>query len=198
VVAILRIASRLIEARLVFLAYTLAAAGVLGLVRALVGSSAPLLQCVLVCETALASGLTLWVVRRRADRFAPGTERLVRIVGTLLSGLLATATVLACVGYLDLTQFMVQISLGSVYLALLLFMAVRIVSGLVVYLLRVRPLAQLRLVRRNRDRIQQLVGRVLGHGGGAWAFYILRNTGLFDPVWRSLRRCSNSDSVAAR
>ncbi len=153
------------------------------MLRGLVGSSGPLLQCVLVCETALASGLTLWVVRRRADRFTPGTVRLVRVIGTLLSGLLATATVLAYVGFLDLTQFMVQLSLGSVYLALVLFMAVRIVSGLVVYLLRVRPLTHLRLVRRNRDRIQHLVGRVLiGAAAVLWALYMLRNTGLFDPV----------------
>jgi small-conductance mechanosensitive channel len=153
------------------------------MLRGLVGSSAPLLQCVLVCETALASGLTLWVVRRRADRFKPGTVPLLRVVGTVLSGLLATATVLACVGYLDLTQLMVQLSLGSVYLALVLFLGVRIVSGLVVYLLRVRPLTRLRLVRRNRDRIQHLAGRVLtGTAAVLWAFYLLHNTGLFDPV----------------
>jgi potassium-dependent mechanosensitive channel len=183
IVGILRIASRLIEARLVFLPYALMACATVAMLRGLLGSSAPLLQCVLVCETALASGLTIWVVRRRADRFKPGTVRLVRVAGTLLSGLLATATVLACAGYLDLTQFMVQLSLGSVYLALVLFLAVRVVSGLVVYLLRVRPLTKLRLVRRNRDRIQQLVGRVLtGTAAVLWAYYWLLNTGLFDPV----------------
>jgi len=187
ILAILRLASRLIEAQLVFLAYALAACATVALLRGLVGSSPPLLQCVLVCETALASGLTLWVVRRRADRFKPGTVPLVRVVGTLLSGLLAVATVMACIGYLDLTQFVVQVSLGGVYLALLLFMAIRIVTGLVVYLLRVPPLTKLRLVRRNRDRIQQLVGRLLtGAAAVLWSFYMLRNIGLFEPVMAGL------------
>jgi potassium efflux system protein len=183
IIAFLRIAKRIVDARLVFLVYVVALCAMVGLIRNALGSSAPLLQLVLAGENLLASVLTLWVSRRRADRFSPGVARLVRSFGPLLSALFAMGTVLAASGYLDVTQLAVQISLSSVFMAAGLMVSIRILSGLVVYLLRVPPLANLRLVRRNRDWVQHLIGR--GLIGGAvvlWAFFMLRSVGLFDRV----------------
>lgn len=182
-IALLRVAKRIIEARFVFLVYALAACTAVGFGRNVVGSSASLLQLVLATEALLVSVLTLWVVCRRADRFGPRAAGLVRSVGPLLSALFAIGTALAASGYLDLTQLLVQVSLSSVLVAAGLLVGVRILSGLVVYLLRVRPLANLRMVRRNRDWIQHLIGRGLTGGAAMlWAFFMLRNMGLFDPA----------------
>jgi potassium efflux system protein len=183
IIAFVRLAKRIIGAHFVFLVYALAACFLVGLVGSVLGSSAPLLQLVLAGETLLASVLTLWVVRRRVDRFGPRAAALVRFVGPLLSALFAIGTALAASGYLDLTQLVVQFSLSSALMAVVLMVSIRILSGLVIYLLRVRPLANLRMVRRNRGWMQHLVRR--GLIGGAvllWAFFVLRNVGLFDPA----------------
>ena len=183
IIALLRIAKRIVEARLVFLVYATAACAAVGLGRSVLASSAPLLQLALAGETLLASVLALWVARRRADRFGPRAAGLVRSVGPLLSVLLAIGTALAASGYLDLTLLVVQILLVSVYAAVALMVSIRILGGLVVYLLRVRPLANLRMVRRNRDWIQHLIGRgLIGGAAVLWAFLLLRNMGQFDRV----------------
>jgi len=187
-IAFLRIVKRIIDVRFVFLVYGLVACAAIGVVRGILGSSAPLLQLGLTGEMLLASALVLWVTRRRADSFGPRAARVVRSVGPLLSALLAAGALSAACGYLDLTQLVAQISLGSAYMAAVLMVSLHVLGGLTAFLLRVRPLADLRMVRRNRDWIQRLVERWL-FGGAAvlWTYFVLRNVGLLERGVSALR-----------
>jgi potassium efflux system protein len=128
------------------------------------------------------------VVRRRADRFGPRAERPVRLYGLLAVVLLAANSVGALCGYLDLGQFLVSATLGSAGLGGVLIIITRIALGLAAYLLHVRPLTDLRLVRRNRDRILRYVTRTLTVLMTVlWVLLALRNVRLLEGFLTALQ-----------
>jgi len=186
--ATLRIASRVIDPQRYFLVYLLTIYSGVALLRSVFSASAPLLQGCVAVEALLACGLTWWVVRRRADRFGPRAAHYVRTYGTLGVVLLVTNFVGVIWGYLDLAQLVMFVTLGGASIGVILLMSARVALGLSAYLLRVRPLTDLRLVRRNRDRILRIITRALtGVLVVAWCILVLRDLRLFDGFLATLQ-----------
>jgi potassium efflux system protein len=186
--ATLRLVIRVIDPRRYFAAYVLAIYAAVALLRALFSASTPLLQVFVAVEALLACALTWWVVQRRADRFGPRAEHWVRLYGPLGIALLAANFVGVLCGYLDLGQFLVSATLGSAGLGGVLIISARIALGLSAYLLHVRPLNDLRLVRRNRDRILRYVTRTLRVLMTVlWVLLVLRNLRLLEGFLTALQ-----------
>jgi small-conductance mechanosensitive channel len=110
------------------------------------------------------------------------------LYGLLGVVLLAANFVGTLCGYLDLGQFVVSATLGSAGLGGILIIITRIALGLSSYLLRVRPLNDLRLVRRNRDRILRYVTRALTVLMTVlWVLLVLRNVRLLEGFLTALQ-----------
>jgi potassium efflux system protein len=186
--ATLRLVTGVIHPQRYFAAYVLTIYAGAALLRSVFSASTPLLQAFVVVEALLACGLAWWVVQQRADRFGPRAERPVRLYGLLVVVLLAANFVGTLCGYLDLGQFLVSATLGSAGLGGILIIITRIALGLSSYLLRVWPLDNLRLVRRNRDRILRYVTRTLtALMTVLWVLLVLRNVRLLEGFLTALQ-----------
>jgi small-conductance mechanosensitive channel len=127
-------------------------------------------------------------IDRRADRFGPRAERLLRTYGPFCVVLLAANFVGVLYGYLDLGQAVVFATLGSACIGGIVIVITRIALGLFAYLLRVWPLDNLRLVRRNRDRLLRFITRTLTVLMTLlWMFLVLRNLRLLDGLLTALQ-----------
>jgi small-conductance mechanosensitive channel len=104
---------------------------------------------------------------------------------TLLCLGLTIAFLAGAAGYMSLGRQVGNGTLGSAYLALALAAGIRVAYGLVVLLLRVRPLTHLLSVQRYRALVEQ---RSLG---------FLRALGVVGWVWLTLKAFSLSTPVAA-
>jgi potassium efflux system protein len=186
--ATLRLVTGVIDPQRYFAAYVLTIYAVAALLRGVFSASTPLLQAFVAVEALLACGLAWWVVQRRADRFGPRAERPVRLYGLLGVVLLAANFVGTLCGYLDLGQFVVSATLGSAGLGGVLIIITRIALGLAAYVLRVRPLTDLRMVRRNRNRILRYVTRTLTVLMTVlWVLLVLRNVRLLEGFLTALQ-----------
>jgi potassium efflux system protein len=186
--ATLRLVTRVIDPRRGFLAYVLTIYAGAALLRGAFSASTPLLQAFVVVEALVACGLTWWVVQRRADRCGPRAERWVRLYGPFGIVLLAASFVAALCGYLDLGQFLVSATMGSAGFGGILIITTRVALGLSAYWLRVWPLGNLRLVRRNRDRILRSVTRTLTVLMTVlWVLLVLRNLRLLEGFLTALQ-----------
>ena len=82
-------------------------------------------------------------------------------VATLFGLIVFPATLLAnAFGYVNLANLLGNGALRSAYVAVALYAALRIVEGLVIIALQVRPLASLRVVRLHRPMLQRRIGGV--------------------------------------
>ena len=131
-----------------------------------------------------------WLARPRpatADEgAAPG--RAVRTAARAVLPVFAAALVANVLGYVSLARLVVGAVLVSAYTALIFFAAVRIVDGLVMFALRVRPLALLAMVRSHRRLIRRRVVRVVRWAATiAWALITLEMLTLRAPIVGAVR-----------
>ncbi len=86
-------------------------------------------------------------------------------------------------GYFDLGNLLAIIFLRSVYIAAMLYTAVRILEGLIIIALQVKPLSLLRVVGLYRPMLQQRAGLLLGILAFLlWLNLILGFFGLLTPL----------------
>ena len=127
----------------------------------LVAASVPLLARGLFLAEMLGGSLVLWIlVRARRDQPPVGVIGwVVRIGIRLWLAVFALCFVTDAVGNVSLAELVGGAALGGGYLAVILYAATRIVGGLLVILLRSRPLTLLNGVRRHQPL---LLGRLTG------------------------------------
>jgi potassium efflux system protein len=127
----------------------------------LLAASLPQLARLLFLGQMLGGSLfLLWVLRSRtarteavetSDRFSKAT-RAIAAIGIVF---LPAAFLANALGYIDLGNLLAIIFLRSVYVAALLYAAIRILEGLIIIALQVRPLSLLRVVSLHRPMLQQ-------------------------------------------
>jgi small-conductance mechanosensitive channel len=126
----------------------------------LITAALPLLsRVILVAEMAGATLFLIWLIRSKhwsgEAHAASGFARLVRVV-LRLGLVIFPATFLASVlGYVNLANLLGNGALKSAYVAAALYAAFRIVEGLIIIALLVRPLALSRVVRLHRSLLQR-------------------------------------------
>jgi potassium-dependent mechanosensitive channel len=128
-------------------------------------ASLPLLARVLLLAQTLGAVLFLiWMIRGRrlAVTSDKTSKRLSRVTSSAiwLGLIVLSASLLSNIlGYVNLANLLVSTFLLSVYFAALLYVAIRIVDGLIVIALQVGPLASLRAVQLHRPMLHR---RLLG------------------------------------
>jgi len=183
----MRIMRLLVEPRLVTGLYVLSAFFLADVVRHFASVVPVLEQQVFVLE-ALAAVIVLagWTVRAWVRRVppAPGEEAprgLPLVARGALLLLFSGSLVAGAAGYMRLALLLGAGILGTGYIAMVLYAAVRVTDGLVAFLLRVPPLRYLKMVQHHRPLLERR-----GHGLlcalaiGAWAFFALRYFGLWN------------------
>ncbi len=106
-------------------------------------------RTVVLVESAAAMLFLVWFARREST--GKWTARGVAVAG----GAFSTAIVSSALGYTTLSRFVVAACLGSAAAAVILYALARILDGLVLFALRVSPLAMLRMTRDHRPTMRR-------------------------------------------
>jgi small-conductance mechanosensitive channel len=134
-----------------------------------------------------------WLVRSARLNEVPEAER-GRLWKTIRAGTLVAVAVFAAslvanaAGYLNFARLLGDGALRSAYGAVVLYAAVRIVDGLVMFALRTRPLTLLGAVREHTALVGRRLCRLL-HWAAAllWAVYTLELFSLRAPLFEGVR-----------
>ena len=177
VVAIVR---RLAPPRLVPAVYALAAFFLIDRARAVCAVVPALEQWMLFLELLFGIAFLGFAAHSAsaASDVPPGTASgwrrvLVCVLWSQLA-LLVAAVLAGSVGFLRLARMLGTVVAASDYTGLVLYAGVRAGEGLIVYVLGVRAVATLGMVRRHRPVLQRRLNRVLAcAGAGTWAYLTL-------------------------
>jgi potassium-dependent mechanosensitive channel len=155
----------------------------------LLAASLPQLARLLFLGQMLGGSLfLLWLLRSRIVRTeAAETDvrfsRAVRVIAAIGLVFLSAAFLANALGYIDLGNLLAIIYLRGVYAAALLYTAVRIVEGLIIIALQVKPVSLLRVVSLHRPMFQQRTSLLLRIGAVLfWLSLILGFFGLLSPL----------------
>lgn len=134
-----------------------------------------------------------WLIKSKRLSAVPDAERnwlwtFVRI-GTRIAGLAFLAAFITnALGYVSIAGLVGDAVLGSAYVAIILYAAVRIADGLIIFALRIRPLSLLGMVRRHRRLVRSRVQRTLRWIAALmWVLYTLELFALRAPVTENIR-----------
>ena len=151
--------------------YALAAFFVADRVREICAAIPALEQWVLLGEILCAIVILVLVGRRR--KLLPAWliwGQVAALAGALLAGTL---------GFMRLARLVGETVIASNYVALVLYVGLRVAAGLVAYLLRVRPLRDLLMVQRHRALLQRRLELVLRWVSvGIWVYFTVEWLGL--------------------
>jgi potassium-dependent mechanosensitive channel len=159
-----------------------------GQLRVLVASLPVLARFVFFGQLVGASVFLVWVLRRwrpppEAAQTPGRVWRAIRVIAKIGLVLLPTAVLANIFGYVNLGNLLGIIFLRSVYLGAMLYTAIRILEGLLIIALQVRPLGSLRVVSLHREMIQRRTCRVLEFLAFLfWLNLLLNFFGLMTPV----------------
>ena len=129
-----------------------------------------------------------WFIKSKRLSEIPESERnwLWTILGiaTRVAGLVFLAALIAnALGYVSIASFAGDGILGSAYVAVILYAAVRIVDGVIMFGLRIRPLSLLGIVRHHRRLLRRRVQLTLrGIAVLVWALFTLEMFSLRAPA----------------
>lgn len=143
-------------------------------VRELLGPLPVAPRVLFLLEMTALVGLMLWWMRpaRLGDipRDHVGTPvfRVVRIGTRVMLALAAIALAAESAGYGALARMLGGAALLAAYAGVILYGAVRVVDGLVAFLLRVRPLRLLGMVRRHRPTLRRRIVGFLAFAAAVW------------------------------
>jgi potassium-dependent mechanosensitive channel len=97
-------------------------------------------------------------------------------------------------GYVHLGNLLGDVFLRSVYIAALLYSAIRILEGLIIIALQVRPLGSLRVISLHRPMLQRRIFGVLGFLAFlVWLSLILKFFGLLTPLTATTKAALNAN-----
>ncbi len=161
-----------------------------------IAASLPELTRVLFLGQMLGASLFLfWLLRSRHLRTATSQTnvRLMRAIATIGLVFLPAAFFANVFGYVNLANLSAIIFLRSVYIAALLYTAIRILEGLITIALQVRPLSSLRVVSLHRSMLQRRTGRLLEFLAVLlWLNLMLSFFGLRTPLIASTKAALNA------
>jgi potassium efflux system protein len=163
IVVILR---RLLERKLYPIVNALVVLYFIGHVQMLVASLPVLARLLFLGEMLSASLFLAWLIRgaHLGTTDDPSDGRFLRAMRTIAKiglVLLPAAFFANIFGYANLGNLLGLLYLRSVYLAAMLYVSIRVLEGVIIVALQVRPLGMLRVVRLHRLRIQHRTCRVL-------------------------------------
>ena len=165
-VPILFLLPRLIPRTFYPLLYALVAFYFFDRIRDLVSGIDLLARIFSMSEMLASFAFFAWVRRskRLAARVEAGNHRsysIVRGVAPFAMAIFAVAFFANLFGFVNLSSILANGVLRSSYLALVLFTAYRIINGLVIFALRVRPLSQLNMVIDHRQTVRLGILRIV-------------------------------------
>jgi small-conductance mechanosensitive channel len=190
VIPLLRLLPRLLEPALVPTAYALAAFAVLDQLRDVLEKRPFAERTLLLVETLAATALLWWMLRPERLAALPAGTRLPRSVGRILRLallLLLFATVANVAGWVNLSRVVASGVLGSAYLAVILYGAVRVLRTAARALLRSERARRLGLVRHRAASIGDWTRRTInGAALLAWAAWTVVAFGIDDSLREAL------------
>ena len=182
---------QLVEKRLLTILYAMVAFYFVDQLRTVVASQVLISRLLFLIETAAASvflGSFLISTGEKADDLAHGsgdqlwntTRWAVRAAGLLLT----VAFVANTIGFVSVSNLIGDATFGSAYLSIMIYAAVRLIDGLLLIMLRSRPLVFLALVRRNEPLLRARLSTGL-HWAGAlfWIYIALQLFWLWTPTY---------------
>lgn len=179
------IVRRLAPPRLVPAVYALAAFFLVDRAREVWGLIPVLEQWIFLLEMILGIAFLAFAVRSEY-----------RVLAWALWGqlaILAGAVFAGALGYMRLARLLGTVVLFSDYAGLVLYAGARVGEGLLAYVLRVRPLATLRMVQRHRELLQHRLCRALQWlAAGTWAYLTLDGLGVAGLIGSATRTVLNA------
>jgi len=190
VIPALRLLPRLLEPALAPAVYALAGFALLDRFRDVVSKSVLFERSLLLLETLAAFGFLIWMLRPARLAALPAGTRIPRALGRTLDlaaialGFSALANV---AGWVHLSRALAEGVLGSAYVAVVLFGAVRVLRTAVRAGLRSGAAQRLGLIRRHGSGVERWLRRVI-HGGAftLWAWLTLAGFGVADRATEAL------------
>ncbi len=160
VIPLLLVVRKLIEPSLRPLTWALAVFYFTAQFREAVAAVPLLSRTIALVETLAAVIFSLWVIRLarfpdQPDRRRTFAWRTVRFGAGLAAAAFALASAANLLGYVNLAFFVTHVIFSSAFTAILLYVALRILDGLVTFGLRVPPLSLLALVQGNRALLER-------------------------------------------
>ncbi len=166
-----------------------------------VATSLPLLSRLLFLAETLGGLIFLaWLSKYVSVSEVPDKARHQRFLTTIktcarLAGLIFLATFIAnALGYVSIAGLVGNALLGSAYIAVILYAAVRIADGLIMFASRVRPLSLLGMVHRHRSLLRRRLRHVLRWVAAiGWIILTLDLLSLRTPVVETVRAALSAD-----
>jgi potassium-dependent mechanosensitive channel len=170
-----------------------------GLLQVL-AASLPVLARFIFLGQMLGGSLFLgWLLRSRRLSSTPAETdgrlwRSMRVIAKIGLILLAAAFLANVFGYVNLGNLLGIVFLRSAYIAALLYTAIRILEGLIIIALQVRPLGSLRVISLHRPMLQRRTCRVLEFLAFLfWLSLILNFFGLLTPLTATTQAALNAE-----
>ena len=145
-------------------------------------------------------GLVFAVWLNRSGRLARVSEverdlfwKTVRFGKRLAAVVFLMAFVANALGYVSISNLVGGALLGSAYVAIVLYAAIRILDGLIMFATRVPPLSLLGMIKRKRPLFRRRIrGALRWIAIVGWILYTLRALSLRGPVVRNIRAALNA------
>ncbi len=170
-----------------------------GQLRVLVASLPELARLIFLGQMLGASLFLVWLLRsRHLKTTAAGTDdrflQAVRLIAKIGLILLPAAFLADIFGYVNLGNLVGVTFLRSVNIAAVLYAAIRIIEGLIVIALHVRPLGSLRVITLHRPMLSRRTCRVVGFLAFLfWLYLLLNYFGFVTPLSAIVKTALNAN-----
>src|SRR5262249_45861797 len=171
----------------------------IGVLRLLAASLPALARFIFIGQVLGATVFLVWVLRSwHLPAEAAQTHgliwRTIRAIAKIGLVLLPGAFLANIFGYVNLGNLLGIIFLRSVYIAAVFYTVIRIIEGLIIIALQVRPLGSLRVVSLHRPMLQRRTCRLLEFLAFLfWLNVLLNFFGLRDPLIASIEAALNAN-----
>lgn len=159
-----------------------------------VTTSLPVLSRLLFMAEMLGGLMFLaWLIRsaklaKTSDEERVRVWKIVGIIARIGAAVFATAFLANAMGYVSIATLLGNALLVSAYVAVMLYALIRIADGLIMFVLRVRPLSLLGMVHRHRPLFRRRIQRFLRWLAIlVWALFTLEQLSLRASIVNSIR-----------
>jgi potassium-dependent mechanosensitive channel len=142
-------------------------------------------RCLFMVEMLGAIGFLLWYARRRKSADQPSKlQRRATLIARMVCAIFAAALAANIFGYVSLSNLLGDAALGSAYLGVILYATANIIDGLVIIVLRIRPLVYLKMVERHRVLLERRIATVVRWIAGVlWVIGVLQMLSVRGPLF---------------
>jgi small-conductance mechanosensitive channel len=132
--------------------------------------------------------------RSTATAGAGRGNRLIRLLSWLWLAVLVLAALGDILGYVSLANLLGDVALQSAYIAVVIYACTRIVSGLLLITMRVRPLCELTMVRQHQQLLYQRLNLGLAWIASAiWVIGVLTSLSIASAAFDLMKRILSSE-----